>query len=167
MRFSQSPNLQRLRFPALDLPILLIVLFSFGIVTDIISDLRIPFVSFAERVPSRFFVLPLFFLVVIGALRMQAFMSNTVLSLTAKFLLVAGTVVMAHSLAAHSWFWKIPDQPGETLVFSPLKSSASLVFSPASGDAAYTLAANIGAIVSLLAIVTLCSLFYWKVLRKI
>ena len=166
LRFHGSPNLQRLKFQSLDLPILLVALFSFGIVTDIISDLRIPFVSWAERVPSRFFVLPMIFLVVIGALRMQEFISNTVLSITAKFLLVAGTVVMAHSLAAHSWFWKIPDQPGATLNFGSLQNSTSLITSPTSQDFVYTLAVNIGAIASLLTIVTLCSLFYWRVVKR-
>jgi len=165
LRFHGPPNLQRLRFQSLDLPILLVALFSFGIFTDIISDLQIPFLSWAERVPSRFFVLPLIFLVIIGALRMQVFISNTVLSNTAKFLLVAGTVIMAHSLAAHSWFWKIPNQPGATLNFGPLKSATSLITSPSSLDSSYTLASNIGAIGSLLAIVALSSLFYWKVVR--
>ena len=166
LRFNGSQVLQRLKFQSLDLPILLLALFSFGIVTDIISDLRIPFVSWAERVPSRFFVLSLIFLTVIGAIRMQAFITTTVLSNTAKFLLVAGTVVMAHSLAAHSWFWKIPDQPGATFSFGPISSTASFITSPTSQDSIYTLATNIGAIASLSVIVALCSLFYWRVVRK-
>lgn len=166
LRFHGLPNLQRFKFQSLDLPILLVALFSFGIITDVISDLRIPLVSWAERVPSRFFVLPMIFLVVIGALRMQAFMSNTVLSNTAKFVLAGGTVVMAHSLAAHSWFWKIPDRAGASLNFGPLNPSSSSITSPSSQDSVYTLAVNIGAVVTLLAIVTLCSLFYWRVVRR-
>ena len=166
LRFRESPSLQRFKFQSLDLPILLVVLFSFGIVTDIISDMRIPFFSWAERVPSRFFVLPLVFLVVIGAIRMQAFVSSVVIRPAAKFLLVAGTVVMAHSLAAHSWFWKLPDQPGATLVFGAPDAAGSLITSPASQDALYIAVANGGAIASLLAIVALCSLYYWKVIRS-
>jgi hypothetical protein len=128
--------------------------------------MRIPFFSWAERVPSRLFVLPLVFLVVIGAIRMQAFISSVVLRPAAKFLLVAGTVVMAHSLAAHSWFWKLPDQPGATLVFGAPDVAGSAITSPASQDALYIAVANGGAIASLMAIVTLFSLYYWKVIRS-
>jgi hypothetical protein len=165
MRFRASQAVNRFKFQALDLPILLVILFSFGIVTDIISDLQIPMISWAERVPSRFFVLPLIFLVVIGAVRMQAFVSNTTLSNSTKFLLIAGTIVMAHSLAAHSWFWRILDQPGVSLVLGAPHNSSSMVATTAQ-DASYVAAVKIGAVVTLMAIITLASLFYMKTIKK-
>ena len=160
LRFHGLPDLQRFRFRILDLPILLVVLFSFGIVTDGISDLRIPLLSFAEQVPSRMFLLPLVFLVVLGSITMQDFLPRIQSSATLRFLTLAALLQLTHSLAAHSWFWRVTNPLEKVYAYSHPTFDA-----PGSEDFLYTSALKISVAISLLFLVALGSLFYWKVWR--
>lgn len=65
-------------------------------------------------------------LIVLGAIRMQAFLSLEKYSLTIKVLLVAGVVQLSHSLAAHSWFWRIPSQGNVTRESYAIEFGASV-----------------------------------------
>jgi hypothetical protein len=159
-RFSNDPNLSRLRFPALDVPILLLGLFSFGIVFDLVSDLRIPFVSWVERAPSRFFVIPLVVLAALAAIRMQEFLPRLRKSATLKILTVAAVVQLAYSLAAHSWFWRLDSGSAVGRSYGVYEFIA-----PGQQDGLYNAAVIISAPLSLLALIALCLMYYWKVVR--
>ena len=71
-RFSSDLASAKYRFRALDMPILLVILFAFGLFFDLLSNLRLPFFSWAERVPMRFFIIPLLLLALISCIRLQA-----------------------------------------------------------------------------------------------
>jgi len=196
-RYSMKPEFLKHRFTALDVPILLVVLFSFGIFFDFVSDLRIPFVSWAERVPSRFFVLPLLFLVVLSCIRLQEYLPKLYSSVTLKVLTVASVLQLTHSLAVHSWFWRVPARVGSAFDYRGLPGQAAASLNdraiPFQGvmsvgyrvaeinlpvqqhlyyslaldigslsDRMYTLAFDIGVVLSLLSLVGLGCLFYWK-----
>jgi len=161
-RFSQIPSVQRYKFQPLDLPLLLITLFSFGIFFDLISDLRIPLVSWAERVPSRFFIMPLVFLIVIASIRMQALLHLVANNRTIKVLLLFGILLQAHSLAVHSWFWRV-ESTSPTSTVSAINYSFNL---PGQQDLVYTTVVNASAVLSALAIAALCGLFVWSLLRQ-
>ena len=159
-RFSHDSNLSRLRFPALDVPILLLGLFSFGIVFDLISDLQIPLVSWVERVPSRFFIIPLIMLAALAAIRMQEYLPKLRTSATLRILTVAGVVQLAHSFAAHSWFWRLETGSAVGRSYGVYEFIA-----PSQQDGLYTTAVIVGAPLSLIALIALCSMYYWKVVR--
>lgn len=157
-RFSSDQSVQSHRFRALDLPILLFVLFSFGFWFDIISDLQIPLVSWVERVPSRFFIIPLVMLIVLSSIRMQALIHRIRDNVTAKVLLVAGILQLAHSLMAHSWFWRVDEAGGFVEVLPEFTFNP-----PGYEDLLYTTTVNVAAIMSTGALITLCVLFFWSV----
>lgn len=157
-RFSGNPKVAEHRFPALDLPIIIFILLSFGFVFDVISDLRVPLLSWAERVPSRFLVFPLVILTVISAVRMEALLPAIRDNTAFKVLCVMGVGLLAHSLFAHSWFWRLasadPNEPGQAL---------KVTFDwPENYDAFYVAVVNISWGLSFLAFAVVVSLFLWS-----
>lgn len=106
-RFTNLDFMKHHKFPALDLPIFIFILLSFGYVFDVISDLQIPLLSWAERVPSRFLVMPLVLLTFISAVRMEDILPKIRDSIILKVGIISGTFLLTHSLFAHSWFWKL------------------------------------------------------------
>ena len=160
-RFSKYSMLDRFRCSVLDLPILIMVLFSFGFVFDLTSDLRIPLISFAEQVPSRMFILPLVFLMVLGTVRMQEFLPQIRSSATQKFLTLGAIVQLTHSLSAHSWFWRVPSNLGSRCCYTHPPFDA-----PGSDDFLYTTAFKISVVISGLALGSLVFLFYQNVWRR-
>jgi len=162
-RFSNNANLRRFRLAALDVPILLCSLFSFGIVFDLISDLQflqIPFISWVERAPSRFFVIPLVVLATLAAIRMQEYLPQFRTSNTLKFLTIAGVVQLAHSLMAHSWFWRLEAGMAGGHTYGLYQFIA-----PSQQDDLYVVSVMVSAPLSLLALISLCFMYYWKVVR--
>ena len=94
-------------FKYLGLPLLVITLFSFGLWFDILSDLKIPLLSWVERVPSRFFIIPLLTLILLSCIQCQNMIRTAQFTITFKILALFALIQMAHSLIAHSWFWKL------------------------------------------------------------
>ena len=158
--FRNNSNINDFRFTALDLPVLLFILFSFGIVFDLISDLQIPFLSWAERVPSRFLIIPLIFLTIFAAIRMQEYLPQIRSSAALKLMTLAAVVQLAHSLAAHSFFWRISSGGNPVGDYG-----VNDFIAPAQQDGLYTASVLIGAILSIMALVALCALYYRKVLQ--
>lgn len=154
-RFSSNPSVEGHRFQTFDLPILVFILFSFGVVFNLVADLKIPIVSWTERVPSRFFIIPLVALIIIATIRMQALLPSINRNTTFKVLAVAGIVELTHSLANHSWFWRIRG-PGT------VESVADFVFNqPSQSDAFYITTVNISAALSFVSIVLLLGYWLW------
>ena len=158
-RFHGNPDLDRHRFQALDFPILIFVLISFGVGYDLVRDLQVPLLSTVERVPARLFIIPLVALVVISSIRMQSFLDIIDKNTTFKLVSLAAIVLMAYQLGSHSWFWKV-------------KTSGELVgvavneftFNTASqGDLLYTAAVKVGGLVTLIAIVGIAAFFLWTI----
>ena len=171
-RFSSNPAFEGHKFRALDVPILLFTLFSFGLFFDLLSDLRLPFFSWAERVPIRFFIIPLLMLAVISSIRMQEFLPKLYSSTTLKVLTVAALVELTHSFVAHSWFWKVPGLGGGGKMypgFSSFSDPAVGYFPLQSGitqqDDLYKLAFQVGVVISAATLVVLCWIYYTKVWR--
>ena len=160
-RFSTNSSVRDHRYQALDLPVLVLVLFSFGVVFDLISDLRIPLLSWVERVPSRFFIIPLVTLIVISSIRMQALFQDFGRNGVLKLLLFAGMVQVAHSLVAHSWFWRIGSiESGGVQIAREVSLNL-----PGHQDTWYVVVVNATALYSLLTVIALCCLYYWTGVR--
>ena len=161
-RFSSSSVLAKLKFQALDIPILLLVLFSFGFVFDLISDLRLPLLSYTERVPSRFFIISLIGLVIIGAIRMQALLPTYNRNFAFKVLSVGAIIQLTHSLVAHSDFWRVERSQLDSAEFMD-----NLILSgPAYSDSWYTNTVNASAVFSAVTILVLAVLGLWLFLHS-
>ena len=140
-RFSANPDLEGHRFSAFDLPILMFVLISFGVGYDLLRDLRIPLVSFAERVPARFLIMPLVALIVISSIRMESFLNGIDRTTNFKLLSLAAIVVLAHALGLHSFTWR--QGPGSSPDWSDFTFNG-----PAQWDLLYTTAVTAGGVLS-------------------
>ena len=148
-RFKNTGHLNSYKFPALDWPLMLMILFSFGVFFDFLSDLRIAWFSWAERVPSRLFIVPLVFLVVLSAIRMEAIMPHIKANLHLKMLVLSGIMLLSHSLATHSWYWKVIES-GDRCCYGvgPFKA-------PGIGENLYTSSVNAGLFISVITLVIL------------
>lgn len=106
LRIRPSPDLEPYRFEAFDVPLLAQTFLSIGPIYAAIAALPIPLAN-AERVSSRFIIVPLIVLIVISAIRMQRVLERTPLSagLTALF---AGLLIeTAVSLGWHNYLWRV------------------------------------------------------------
>lgn len=119
-----------------------------------IRDLHIPLLSPAERVPARFFIMPLVALIMISAVRMEAFLATIEKTMTFRLLSLASVVLLAYQLGSHSWLWKIR-------VAEPLADIVSdFTFNQAGqGEPLYTAAVKVGGIVTLATIVAIAAYF--------
>jgi hypothetical protein len=106
LRFRGGPALDSSRFAAFDWPLLTLAILSFSDVYAVVGLLPLPFL---ERVSSRFLIIPVSFLVVFAAVRMQrAFeaMADRPRLLT-KFGVSAALGVTAYFLHLHSQEYSI------------------------------------------------------------
>lgn len=154
-RFSANPDLQGHQFKAFDLPNLMFVLISFGVGYDLIRDLGIPFVSYSERVPARFLIMPLVALILISSIRMESFLNGYNRTINFNLLSLAAIVVLAHQLGRHSWTWKVG--PGSSLYWSDFTFNE-----PARWDLLYTTAVTAGGFLTLASLIGITIFLLWK-----
>lgn len=106
LRIKERPELARFRFAALDWPMLLLALCSLGLFFAPIASLPLPLFS-AERVSSRFLILPVLLLTVISAIRLNRVLPAWTARPVVKVLTVAAVVQLGVSLAVHSMAWRV------------------------------------------------------------
>jgi hypothetical protein len=94
------------RFRELDFPNLVMFILCFGETYSIVTQLPIPLFS-AQRVSTRFIVVPVTMLVVLAAMRMQDFVARDNPTHAAKSVIVLLLVLMAWGLYLHSSAWRI------------------------------------------------------------
>jgi hypothetical protein len=102
-----------------------------------------------ERAPSRFFILPLLALIVIGVVRLQSLLFHASYGLTLRLLSILGTAHTAFLLSLHFANWRI-----ESMEASFAEKKVVLNAALAAGNDAFYEAVVKGSIgVSLLAVV--------------
>ena len=153
--YSDHQLVKEFKFKALNIPMLMFLLLSFGFIFDIISDLRIPLISFAERVPSRFLIIPLVIIIITSAIRMEALLICIRRNTTIKFLILIGIVVLSHSLLVHSWFWKLDSSVGQQLA---MKTDLAFPL-PSNTDSFYIGLVNVSWAISLVSLLITCILY--------
>jgi hypothetical protein len=87
-------------------PILILTVFSFYKIYGWISILPIPLIT-VERVSSRFFIIPLLFLLVFSCIWMQAMFNRSSPGWRAMLLAMAGIFCEGYLLLGHSQFWQV------------------------------------------------------------
>ena len=145
------------RFAALDGPLAVIALLSLDDVYAPINRLGIPLLS-GERVSSRLLIIPLAFLLVIAAVRMQRVLEASSRRPLVRALAVAAAVVIALGLAAHSRAWSLPvleriSPPPPHARDLGIAILDSGVLEPTARDTAYLWSVSAGLAVSVVALV--------------
>jgi hypothetical protein len=103
-RIKKDPAYSGLRFAALDVPIVMMVLLSINDTYAVLA--RLPLFA-VERVSSRFIIIPLVILIVLGSIRFGQWLPGISRSTGAKVLLGAIYIDLATSLAIHNFNWRI------------------------------------------------------------
>ena len=106
LRFSKREGVSGPRYRALDLPVLVMALFSISYFHAFLTRLPIPFLS-AERVATRFIILPVLLLVFLSAIRLEGVLGSVKRTLRVRFLTVGGILVMALGFVDHSFLWSV------------------------------------------------------------
>jgi len=106
LRFSRSGDLREFKYGALDLPILLMVLFSISYFHAFLTRLPIPLLR-GERVATRFVVLPVVILALLSSFRISRVLKRAGMSLRAWVFGIAALAAMALAFLDHSFLWSV------------------------------------------------------------
>ncbi len=156
LRFSREESLLRFKYPWLDLPLLVMAVFSLSYFYLPIAKLPIPLIS-SERVPSRFLIIPVVILLVVSCIRMQPILNKLKKHTAATFVACAGIIAIFFTLITHSYAWRLSRL--EELAAGPIKIPVIDVIHKT--DPIYVHSLEICAIISLIsAVVLLVMLFF-------
>jgi hypothetical protein len=154
LRFSKREELQPYKYPALDLPLLMMLLLSLSYFQAILT--RIPFPPLKiERVATRFVLVPVAMLAFISAIRLEQVLRGYARTFKLRFIEIAALAVMGLSFVDHSFLWSVPHL--ERVFRDRLKDTLmpTITTHP---DGAYQAVVVASALASLAALVAVCYL---------
>lgn len=105
-RFRGGKDRGRLAYRALDLPMAVMTVLSMSYFFLPITMMHVPMLN-SERVPSRFFIVPLVFLILIACIRLQAWLSHLESRPALRIPALLALAQMAFALMLHSQAWKM------------------------------------------------------------
>ena len=148
-RWDRDPTLRPYQYPALDMPIGILALFSLSYFYYVIFSLPLPFLN-SERVTSRFIIIPVVMLLTLAVIRMARVLEKVRLGLRGTVLVGIALVETCFSLLTHSSFWAIAglERKPETH-WHPLQQAAIVRVS----DPVYTWSVVIASGISLVALI--------------
>lgn len=161
LRFSRSDDLKGLRFGALDLPILLMTLFSISYFHAFLTRLPIPLLR-SERVATRFVLLPVLTLALLSSLRLARLLERARRGVKAWVLGIVTLAAMALSFLDHSFLWSVTRLERIT----QLKVEPPVPGLIARDDPGYKLIVVIGIVISLAGLAGLAYSFIKPRLRR-
>ncbi|MFZ1947685.1 MAG: hypothetical protein WAW06_09065 [bacterium] len=106
LRWSRNPDLDRYKYPPLDLPLAAMTLLSMSYFHAFITRIPIPLLK-SERVAMRFIVVPLVVLTVLSAIRMGPTLARIGRGFKFRFVAVGALVLTALSFLDHSYLWSV------------------------------------------------------------
>jgi hypothetical protein len=106
LRFSRTDDLKDLKFGALDLPVVLMTLFSLSYFHAFLTRLPIPLIR-SERVATRFVLLPVVTLALLSALRLEKVLGRIGKGVKTWAVGIAALAVMALAFLDHSFLWSV------------------------------------------------------------
>jgi hypothetical protein len=155
LRFVPVRGLKHLTYGELDMPMALMAAFSMSNFYQIIFDMPLPFFN-SERVTSRFFVVPLLLLIVVGCLRFQHLLPLLTRTVRSRVLTLILLWQAASALGLHSMLWeivRIEARFRET--YTPIPDDAIRAWQPdalSQGEWLYVLSLPVGIVVTLIAV---------------
>ncbi len=106
MRFSKRKEIERYRYPELDLPSFAMAVLSISYIHAFIT--RIPFpVLKSERVATRFIIIPFLVVTALAAIRMDKLLEHLKSSLRFKVIAAGLVALMGLSFVDHSYLWSV------------------------------------------------------------
>jgi hypothetical protein len=105
-RFSKAPDLEKHRYKAFDLPILIMGTLSLSYVHAFLTRIPFPLLR-SERVATRFVVLPLILLVVLASIRFNAVANRIKRGIKFKIAAIVGVALMSLGFVDHSYLWSV------------------------------------------------------------
>jgi hypothetical protein len=106
LRFSRRKEIVDLKYSALDLPVFVMTLFSISYFHAFFTRLPIPLLS-AERVATRFVIIPLLVLAVLSVIRLESILKGLKQTFGFRFVTVGAILVMALGFVDHSFLWSV------------------------------------------------------------
>jgi hypothetical protein len=106
LRFSKREDLEDTKHKPLDLPVFIMALFSVSYFHAFLTRLPIPLLS-AERVATRFIIIPILMLVFLAVIRMERVLTNLKQTFTYRFIAVGTILIMALGFVDHSFLWSV------------------------------------------------------------
>jgi hypothetical protein len=159
LRFQKEPSAQESQFRLLELPGLVFILFSLGTVYYYIVKLPIPFII-SERVPTRFLLIPVLFLLLISVIRIQNKISWFTKNNVTKVLSFAMLAELCYSLASHSYTWRIWNI--ESLLRNDFNRNLFHINIIQQEDTLYITCVNVSFLISCFTFLALCGYIVWS-----
>jgi hypothetical protein len=106
LRFSKRDDLGDLKFGALDLPLVLMVVLSVSYFYAFLTRIPIPLLR-SERVATRFVILPVIGLALLSSLRLERLLKRAGRSLRVWVISIAALATMALGFLDHSFLWSV------------------------------------------------------------
>ncbi|HVP58806.1 MAG TPA: hypothetical protein VMU02_11990 [bacterium] len=154
LRFSRRDDLKPYKYPALDLPLVVMLLLALSYFQGFIT--RIPFPPLRiERVATRFVLVPVATLSLISVIRLEQVLRGIAKTLRVRFLEIAALALMALSFVDHSFLWSVPHL--EQVFKDKLKDTLtpSITSRPDGGYEAIVIVSAVASLVALGAVVYL------------
>lgn len=142
-------------------PSIVMLLLSMGKIFQPINILPLPFLD-AERVSSRFIVMPFVFLLVLGGVQFEAFLRERSFSRYGRLGLVAALVLALSDLTQHARLWRV-ERMDVLFERTPVDIRAEVL---TMSDPVYSGALLVGGGVTLLCGLTLVWLWFWECRRR-
>jgi hypothetical protein len=149
------------KFKAVDVPNLVFLFMSFNYVYYFVRLLPIPFIQ-SERVMSRIIVMPLVFVLIVSASRVQKALNALPLKAAHKLFGLAAVVVLGLSLAVHSRVWSL-SRVSAYFKNNVADMGAAIIVQP---DQFYVSCVSVSALISLSALVILACFAVYLSFKK-
>lgn len=154
LRFSEQPELAAVRFQKLDGALLVMAAFSMHLVYWPVAALPLPFAN-AERITSRFLIIPLVALMIIGSIRFSLAQEPLLRTGLRRAVTVALVLQMAADLLRHSYHWRVTQL---AVLMGPHPGPGAVQIVPRS-DPVYTAGVVAGAAISAVAVAVVAAFF--------
>ncbi len=157
LRFGKNADIKAHKYKELDMPMLLMTLFTLSSFYAFIAILPIPFFN-AIRVPTRMIIIPLLMLVFISCIRMQCVIGRLKQNRAIKILSILAVMQMAFALLGHSKTWRISvlEEKFRDTIVSITTHSITI------SEPFYESCVNISALISLIAFLSLVAFIVYK-----
>ena len=165
LRIRERPDLAPFRYQPLDMPMLLMGLFSLSIFWAPIASLPLPLFS-AERVSSRFLIVPLVMLIVLATLRLNHMLPEWTRKPIPKLVALFCLAQMGMELARHSIVWRpsvLEEALAHPLDLAKLNAAYNVVSLP---DPLYKAVVNASFLITLLTLIGMLIWWGWVSLRR-
>lgn len=156
LRFVRHEALRDLRFPELDMPIVLVAAFSISTLYQPVFEMPLPFMN-SERVTSRFFIIPLLLLLLLACIRFDRLLPTLARELRSRLIVLVLLWQMSTAFGLHAFLWQMTRLEARFREnYLPLPDDAIIPWQSRTldtGETLYILSLPVGIVITLVALV--------------